>query len=245
MRKVLIAVAIVLILIAGGLFALLSNLDSLIAKGIEKGGSEVMQTSVSVKGVELALSEGRLSIAGLEVGNPEGFSSGSALSLGDITVDMDIESMRGEPVIVETIRVTKPLVNAELNSDGSLNIEELRKTVEAYVPPALSRGSEGSSAKEEKRLRILRFVFEEGRIALDASALGLEARSLDLPAIKLENIGGPEGARPGEIAQAALSALTQQAMREIGRSELKSQLEDRLDGAVDEAARGLLDKLGG
>ena len=99
-------------------------------------------------------------------------------------------------------------------------------------------------SEDQKRIRIKRFVFEEGRIEVDAEALGLEKRSLNLPAISLDDIGGAEGARPDAIAKAVLDALTRKASTEIAKAEIKQKVQDLVTDEVKEKAQGLLDKIG-
>ena len=85
-------IAIIVIAIAFAVFYLLSNLNSLVAEAIEIHGGNVTDTSVGVSGVDISIREGRGSIKGLTVANPDGFKKGNAFSLGDITVDIDLES---------------------------------------------------------------------------------------------------------------------------------------------------------
>ena len=73
-RIAIIAGAGLLFLAAVAVYLLLSNLDSLVERGIEKFGSEAAGTKVSVDRVAIDLRQGRGSILGLTVANPPGFS---------------------------------------------------------------------------------------------------------------------------------------------------------------------------
>ena len=53
MKKVLITIIVIVVLIVVALVLLFSNLNSLVAKAIEKNGSNVTQTSVTVSGVDI------------------------------------------------------------------------------------------------------------------------------------------------------------------------------------------------
>ncbi|HER43572.1 MAG TPA: hypothetical protein ENO08_03845, partial [Candidatus Eisenbacteria bacterium] len=127
MKRALIVFAAVAVLVAAVVIYMLSNIDSLVARAIEKHGSRVTRTSVSVSGVELSLKEGRGSITGLRVESPDGFDARDAFTLGDITLDVDIKSLRGEPVVIDEIRVSAPVVNVEVRETGASNIDDLRK----------------------------------------------------------------------------------------------------------------------
>lgn len=242
MKKVIVVGVVLVAAIAVGaaLFYLVSNLNSLIAGVIEKNGSEVTETSVSVSGVDVSLREGRGSIQGLRIASPEGFQARDAFSLGDITVDIDVASVREDPIVIEEVRILAPVINAEFTSTGSSNVNELRDRVQAY-----SGGSKEKTSEESKNIRIKKFVFEQGRVEVDATALGLEKRSLDLPEIRLTNVGGSQGAPPDEIAKQILTAVAKQVSSEIAHSEVDRLIKDQLGGeSITEKASGLLDKIG-
>jgi hypothetical protein len=238
-RILVIGAVIVLIAIVATLLIVGGNLNSLIAATIEKSGREVTGTSVSVSGVEVSLREARGSIDGLSVASPDGFDAREAFVLGNITLALDLKSLREEPIVIEELRIQAPVVNAKFLKDGKSNIDELRKRVQAHS----GSGGDGR-AKAQKRLRIERFVFEAGKIEVDASALGLEARTVALPAIQLSDIGGREGATPDQIAKIILVAATKQATSAIARSEVSRLIEEKLGGSLTDKAKGLLEKLG-
>ena len=106
----------------------MSNIDKLIAKGIEKVGSDATQTQVSVSGVDISLKEGRGSIKGLRVESPEGFDARTALSLEDIAIAIDVKSVREDPIVIGEIRIKAPVVYAEITQAGETNINVLKKT---------------------------------------------------------------------------------------------------------------------
>ena len=228
MKKALIVFAAVVVLIVAVVIYMLSNIDSLVARAIEKHGSRVTQTSVSVSGVELSLKEGRGSITGLRIESPDGFDVRDAFTLGEITLDIDIQSLRGEPVVIDEIRVTAPVVNVEVRETGASNIDELRKNVEASAGG--NAGGGGDSGGKDKRIRIKRFVFEKGSIEVDATAMGLEKRTVILPEIRLENIGGADGATPDEITKIILGEVIKKVAVEISGSGVKDWLKSKLGG---------------
>lgn len=241
MKKVLIVVAIVIVLVVVALVLFFSNLNSLVAKAIEKNGCEVTQTSVSVSGVDISIREGRGTIKGLRVASPDGFEARDAFSLEDITVDIDIKSVRGEPIVIDEIRIQAPVVNAEITKTGASNIDELRKNVQAHTSGTTGEGAESSG--QAKRIRIKQFVFEKGSIEVDASALGLEKRTITLPEIRLNDVGGPEGAPPDEIAKIILTVVAKRVASEIAGSEVEGLIKEKLGDSFNDKAKGMLDKI--
>ncbi|MDD4857749.1 MAG: hypothetical protein PHD74_06545 [Candidatus Krumholzibacteria bacterium] len=242
MKKPLIVALIAIIVIAIVVFSVLSNLDSLVAKAIEKHGSEATQTSVRVSGVDISLREGRGSIKGLQVASPDGFRARTAFSLSDITVTIDIRNVRQDPIVIDAIRVQAPVVNAEITKTGASNIDELRKRVQAQA--AGTAKESGKSEGRITRIRIEQFVIEKGRIEVDASALGLEKRTIELPDIRLDNVGGTNGVPPDEIARIILTAVAGKATNEIAGSEIDRLVKEKLGGSLRDKAKGLLEKIG-
>lgn len=240
MKKIIIIGVVVLVVAVAAIviFYLASNLNSLIAAAIEKHGSDVMDTNVSVSGVDISIREGRGSITGLQVANPDGFKANDAFSLGDITVDLDLGSVREDPIVIEEVRIQAPVVNVEVTKTGESNIDELRKRIKAHS------GSSGESADgDEKKIRIKKFVFEKGRIEVDASALGIDNRTLDLPEIHLNNVGGTNGAPPDQIAKVIFGEVAKKVGSEIASSEVNRLIQDQLGGSLSDKAKGLLKKI--
>lgn len=237
MKKVLIVLAVIVVVIAAGVYFLLSNLNSLVAGMIEKYGSEATQTSVTVSEVDISLRDSKGSIKGLVVANPEGFDAANAFEMDDITLDINVKSLRGSPMIIEKIRVTAPVVFAEFTGSGNSNLNQLRKNVEEY---AADKGGKAEEDGEAKRMIIRKFIFEKGKIEVDATALGAEKRTVSLPEINMTDIGGEEGATPGEIAAIILKSVAGKATSRVADSELKSVIEKKLGDEGAEKAKELI-----
>jgi len=235
------ALALVAAVVATGYY-FLSNLNSLVARAIETHGSEVTDTQVGVSEVDISLREGRGSISGLRVASPDGFEAREAFSLGDITVDIDLGSVREDPIVIDEVRIQAPVINVELTETGSSNIDELRKRVQAYTSGSSVSGKSG----DVKKIRIKKFVFEEGRVVVDASAIDIDKQEITLPEIHLENVGGSGGAPPDEIAKIIVTTVAKNVTSEIAGSEIDRLIKKELgDGSLTDKAQNLLKKIGG
>lgn len=241
MKKILVVAAVVIVVIAVGAYIVMSNLDSFVAGMIEKYGSEATRTSVTVSGVDISLSKGRGNIEGLTVKNPEGFEAPDAFRMADITIDLDVKSIRGEPVIVEEVLVRAPVVFAEFNEKGESNINQIRKRVNEY---AAGEGAGDGEEKPGKRMIIRKFVFEQGEIRIDATELGVEERTVTLPEMKMNEIGGESGAPPAGIAKIILKEMASRAASEVAESRVREAIGKQLkESGAREAAKDLIKKL--
>lgn len=244
--KVLIAFGIVVLIIAGGLFLLYSNLDRIVAAAIEKYGSETTGTKVAVSSVRIKLKAGEGSIRNLSIGNPRGFSTPSAFTLENITVAVDTGSVTKDPVVIDRVMISAPRITYEINESGQSNINVIRKKVESIQEKGTSgRKTEGG----EKKIIIKRLVIEKGEVTIQVAALPGKPLSAALPRIELSNLGGKGGDSPGAIATQVLGPLVNQASVAASRAgigqylgkeagEVKKALEGKLGVPGKEAAKG-------
>lgn len=241
-RLTLLALAAAAVLAVVGLVTVLSNLNGLIAAAIEKHGSAATGTRVAVAGVDVSLREGRGAIAGLRVGNPDGFDGSDAFELGEIGIDLDVASIRHDPVVIERVEVTAPRIFAEFQRDGGSNLAEIRRQLERFAPASTEDATPGGKPAKQRRIRIRELVIAQGEISVDASKLGIESRSLVLPSVRLKDVGGADGGTPPELTKAILTRLVSTVTSELARSEVERQVDNALGGSLHKA-KGLLDKL--
>jgi hypothetical protein len=216
------------------------SLDSIVKNAIEKHGTEMAGASVRVSSVQIDVKEGRGTIRGLRIANPDGFSGGDAVSLGEITLDLDVESFRKEPYVIDQIRVEDPELRLELNDAGAANLDRLRSNVEAYAP-----SSSGGGNAPTPLLRVARFDVTGGRMQLDATAVGGEAGERSVPEIALRDVGGAGGIPANQVGKEILRSVLRKAVEGAARDELTRLAKKELGEQVGDAVGGVLDKLGG
>lgn len=241
-RKLVITAVVLLMVIVGIAVYLYSSIDSIVEAAIEKHGSRVLGTRVGVGSVDISLKSGRGTIRGVAVANPDGFSSNHMFELGEITIDIDVRSLNRDPIVVDQVTISAPVVRAEMNEQAATNIGTVKSTVEKYQSASVPRGRK-EDAGFEKRVVIERFVFEEGVVSLDAAALGIEARDLKLPAVRLSNVGGPQGDTPDAIAKTVSRAFLGAAAKVVAE-EAKGRATDKAkEKATDKAKKAIGDIL--
>jgi hypothetical protein len=251
LKKVALVIAVLVVAVAGVIYYLASNLDGIVKSAIEKYGSEATQAKVSLKSVELSLTEGRGSLKGLVVGNPKGFSTPEAMSLGDISVSLDIGSVKSNPIVIKQVLIEQPAITYEYAGGGS-NLQAIQKNVQAYAASFGSGGKAGSGSApagdkgEEKKVVIQDLLISGGKIGISAAALQGRSLSSTLPTIHLKDIGKDKGgASPAEVAQKIIGTISAEASQ-IAAGDLQKQLGSLLkDGAggAAGAAGGAADKL--
>lgn len=257
MRRALLFVVLLLVVGAGALFWFLRfSLDGRVQAAIEEQGSAMTLSPVRVEGVHLDLRGGRGTIRGITVANPDGFPSGTAVSLAGIEIAIEPASLRGSPLVVRELRVGEPRVTVVLTADGKMNVDALRRNVGDYpdrveaaerraveqeaTPPA-QREAPGTEPEAETRVRIGELTIAEGTIVLDASALGRDPEELRLGSVELRDVGGERGATPEQIGRRVADALIGRTARAVAAAELKRTLRDK-GGELGEKLGELLQK---
>ena len=225
MKKVVVAIVALVILIAIGVYVVVSNLDSLVKAAIEQYGSEVTQTAVRVNRVKIDLKQGSGAIYGLTVANPAGFEARQAFSLGETSLKLDLKSLNKQVIVIDAVTVRAPKVSYEMNAarEGSLN--KLYDNISKSLP----KDSRKADTKAGGPKMIVRSLVLEGG-AIDARLVPVDKKNYNvkLPDIRMSNLGAPNGATGGELAKEILARITRTA-----RDEVKKQLIDgKLKGAI-------------
>lgn len=205
MKKIMIGVVLLAVLLMASLLYVWSNLDAIVKDAIQTFGSEAVKTTVSVSEVSLQLEDGKASISGLTVANPDGFSDPNIFSLGNISVKIDIASINENPIIIDEIIISAPSVVYEINKDGISNADVLKKNLADNG----GKSSESSADSGDALKMIIRkLTIEDSKAKVKIAALGGAEQSINLPSIRLTDIGKKDGgATAAEVAQILSSKL--------------------------------------
>jgi hypothetical protein len=183
------------------------------------------------------------------VANPPGFKAPTAVSLGVISVAIDLSSVTGNPVVIKDVTVTSPAVTYELGQGGS-NIAVIQHNIQSFAAKLGGSGGEaktgsGSSAGSGKKLVIDHLVMTGGKVTLATPVPGAKA-SVPLPPIHLSNIGKSSGgASPAVVAEAILQALSEgvvNASSNLGVGKVLSDLKNTSSSSAVNTVKGLFGK---
>jgi len=236
--KVLLGLVIVLLLVvAGAVWFVYTNLDSLVADVIEREGSAATETDVTVGSVSIDLGAGSAGISRLAVANPEGFSAGAAIALGDFTIELDPLAVTADPLVIERIAVDGARLLVEQQGTRN-NLRTILASLERRA------SAEPEPEAEGRKFVIKRFELANAGTTLRVPELG-EERSFELPQVVLTDIGrATNGATAAAVAEQVLRPVIETALEQAAAGGLGDALRDRLDGAKEKAGRELLDRLG-
>jgi hypothetical protein len=203
---VLIGAAGVTLAAAGGLWWLYASRDALVKRAIEGFGPQLTGVAVTVKRVRLEPVDGTGSITGLEVGNPPGYKSARALTLGEMRLAIDYSTLTSNVIRVKEISI--------------------QKHIDAEV--ARLAGAD-SPDKASGRKFIVDHIYVR-----DASVRFGDTLALSMPNVHLRDVGKrSNGASAGEVVRAVWGSIAGGATSLAARAggAVRDGAKNVLDGA--------------
>jgi hypothetical protein len=233
MKKLLFILGFIVILIAGGAWYILSGADEFIRTQIEKQGSKFLSTSVTVSNVDLALTEGRITISGIDISNPTGFSDASAFSLGAMTLDLG--HIVSEPYTVQTVSIDAPEILYELDTNGQGNLIVLKEQLTANLPQS-EPATETSEGGANPLVIVENVSVSNVQLKLDFENLPTDDLDLDLdldtksyeitlPTFSAGAIGKPNGMPADQVGAAIVDTMLENVIAQA-KLEAKNRLKD-------------------
>jgi hypothetical protein len=242
-RTVLLALAVVVAgVVVIAVVVLYSSLDSIVKAAIERYGTDITGTKVTVGAVEISPKTGRGTIRDLRVANPAGFPGGDAFRLREITVEVDISTLTKSLIVVNEVSVIAPEAAYVMNEKAQSNVGVIRDRVQSFGGTDRS-GAKGEETDDSKRLRIRRLNFEGGRVEAVASVLGKsQSETVALPPLWMSDVGGAGGAPPDEIGKIVMTAYVKAVTKAIADKGI-GRVVDKAKEKAKESATGALENL--
>ena len=218
-RKCIIFIVLALVLvIAGTAVYVLTDLDSIVKAAIEKYGSRATKTAVKVSSVKIRLRDGEGAVLGLKVANPAGFSFPSIITLDNIAVQIEVNSVTSRPIVVDNILISGPEVFYEMKENGTTNVDVMKKNLTASGPPPEGQPQKSSKGKEIT-LSVRKLVIEKGRVHVHIAKLVDKPYTVDLPRLELADIGKHGGVTPAEIARITATTLAEETAKAVAKTQ--------------------------
>ena len=241
MKKIILWLVIgVVVLLIVGILAVGLSLDKIVKTGIETVGPKITQTTLTVDSVNLSLLSGSVAINGLVLGNPEGFKTAQALSLGQAAVSIVPKSIFADKVIIHYVEVRDAEITFEGSPFGANNLSKLMdnvnspaaKNASAPNPPAAAPAQKSGAGR---KLQVDDFLITGAKVHATITGIpgvALKEITVPIPDIHFSNLGqGPDGITAGE--------LTQKILQEVSTDTIKA-VADNAKNLLGGAANGIL-----
>ena len=246
MKKIILSVLVAgVVLIGVGVWFVYSNLDGIVERVIEQAGTNATGTQVSVESVEVALNEGRASIYGFAVANPEGFSDATMISFEELSVTLEAVDLGAGEVTIASVVAMNPRVLFELVGDTS-NLQTVNDHLAAGAEEAEQTEAADPVVLSIRRVDIddIEASLQSDRIEQDLEVNLGNIRLTDLegtPSEIARQVAGQIMRQLSETAGRALAERAREALEGRAREELEQQVEDATD-RIREGVGNLLDR---
>lgn len=239
MKKILIAVAGIVVVAVIAIFLLVGNLDKILKSAIEGVGTELLGVPVTVASVDLDLKSGSGQISGITVANPPGFKAAQAFQMDMIRMGLDLGSLRSQPIVIRELNIQSPTVDLEVTETGGSNMQTLMDNIKKNSAKTDEKAAEEAPSQEETgQKEPVKLSFTKLAITgvtVNGVVPGQEPTQVVLPDIVRENVGGAEGLTPAQVGGVIIGDIAAQSLQAV--------VEKKLSEKMEEAAQGLFDDL--
>lgn len=195
---------IILVLLVAAVVMLLC-LDTILKGSIEKIGSTVTKSDISIEKINLSLLKGELLLENFKVGNPEGYKTDEAFSLTKVFVSLKPSSLMSDTIQITEVQIIDPSLTFEAGL-GNTNLGTILENVNRFVPSGdpnkPKEKPEGD--KPGKKVQIDHVVVNGGKVRLSAKILGGAALPIPLPGVELKDIGKEKENEVGMVEASAM-----------------------------------------
>jgi hypothetical protein len=245
MKKLLIFGGIVVVVIVAAAVLMVGNINTIIKKGIEKGGPVLLKAPVSLNNVNIDLKSGAGEFKGLSIGNPDGYKTAYAFQLGKLKIDLDVKSITSDKIHIREIIIDGPQITYEQKVGQKSNLEQLQDNIKSFSSSGTKEEKSGS-ASQGKKMQIDYVKVDNANVSVSMDMLQGEKLTVPIRPFELKNIGKNKdrttadviGILIKELNRAVLPAVTQAA------SGYQKMLQKKA-GAVQEDAKKQLDGVKG
>lgn len=243
----LIGLVLVLVLVAGA--AVVFFADTLVQKGIEKGGETALGVSTRVGSIDISLAGGEATMNQLTIANPPGFSAQRFLELGQANMAVSLNSLLSDTVTIPRVAISGIRVNLEQKGDRN-NVNPLLERARSLAGAGGKTTDAPASAGKEgaKKFIITHFSLDDVQVNANLEAFGQNSSlNLVLPKIELRNLGDDQGGLTmPELIEKVVQVILATAQKSSGQlspalarllSGELSDLQSLQTGVIDRARR--------
>jgi hypothetical protein len=218
--KKIIGIVVIGALLCGGYY-LYNNANRLIVQTTERIASKALGVKVDIGAIHLSLAQKRVTISGLKVANPPGYTDKHIITTDDIVIGLDTASR--ELIDFKNIDVTNSKVYFEMTTQGS-NLNDLKK---------LANRKEQKESAGSKAIRVIvrQMVVDSSVIYPRISFIKTDIPPIHMPAVHISNIGQKNvGTNANEVIVRVMTQYLGSVQQAVSQSGVLKQVPN-LDGA--------------
>ncbi len=236
MKKWLISLLCVLLLVVIALLVVIFNLGPIVKTAVNTYGPDITKTEMRLDKADVSVFNAQVRLENFVMGNPKGFSSPNAITVGSMLVDVDESTLTKDTIVIDRIEVLQPEITYEIKgtTDNFRSIiDNLKKSKKPESTRKNDKPGKKSEKKDGKKIVIRDLILKDVKVKTAAAVVGGDIATTTISEVHLKNIG--EKQNGVDMAQALLIVLNElygQVISPDVLKALKSQLKG-LDGELD------------
>jgi uncharacterized protein involved in outer membrane biogenesis len=215
MKKILlrIGIGLVVVLILG-ILAVSFFLDGAVKKAVETLGPKLTKVDIQLKSVSLSMLSGSGTIKGLVVGNPEGYKTPQAISVGSATLALKPGSLLSDKIVITKIEVLAPDITFEGGLGGNNLSRILANLNEATGGGGTNAAAKPAAEKPGKKLEVDEFVIRDAKVHVSITGMAGKTVTVPIPDIHLTDLGkDSDGITAADLSKRVLTAIEQSSVK--------------------------------
>jgi hypothetical protein len=238
MKKILVIGGVLALVAVIALVVVFMNLNGIVKKGVETVGPQITSTEIKLDAVNIMPFSGSGKLKGFFVGNPAGYKTPFLAKMGEVSVGLQLKSLKSDTIVIEEVAITNP----EFTYEGGLSQNNLKKLLANIDSTTAAASKEKSPSGSERKLMIKDLTIKGAKVHFSFTGMGGKALSLPLPDIHLTNLGTEnKGATVAQVVQAvtkevvgSVDKIAVQAFNQIGKLG-----QDAVNSATKEAGKAV------
>ncbi len=229
-KKRYIVLAVIVGVIAGGVYYIVHNLETIVKDAVTKYGSPITGTEVKLGGFHISPFNGDIKLSNLTIGNPKEYAQPYVISVKEVTAKVDVKSITKPIIVINRISVSEPQVTYELRNVSYNNISDLLKNIMGGSKPKAEETKKDSG----KKVVVDLVNVNDGKVNIAASIAGKGAGAgIPLPDIKITDIGREKNKAQGTSLAETISIIIKKILSASYQAVVEKGLAGVKDAAVD------------
>lgn len=209
-----VVVGLIILIIAAVVVTALS-LDKIVKKGVETVGPQITKVSVSLDEVHIILLTGSASVKGLVIGNPNGYKTPNAISVGTVALGVDPLSIFSAKIVVHTVVVQSPEITFEGGLGGN-NLSTIMDNVNDGSKGGKSASTSAAPGKAARKIEVDDLLITGATVHVSLTGVVAKEMTLTLPDIHLTDMGkGADGINAADLTRRVLGEITAATIKAV------------------------------
>ncbi len=204
------------------------SIDAIARAAIERGSTYALGVQTTLDSADIGILSGEFRMKGLDVANPEGFTSDTFFRLGEGFVAVTLGSLRQDTVELPTLSLTGVRMSLE-KKGGNSNYGVITDNLKRFETS--DTGQSGDPAEPGKNFVIREIVITDINVTVDLLPLGGTLKRIEVPIdeVRLTDVGN-DGLTTAEMTALVIKAIMAAVVANAGN--LPADLVNDLGGAL-------------